>query len=110
MTRVLLAALALVAMTAVAAAEPKTMADAEMNHVTAGLIDPGGINVGLGDISINPAVGPVNVITGVNTNVAASTAVATAVGVFGEQAAAAAQNAQQLSNTLGVGITSSLAQ
>jgi hypothetical protein len=112
MKRVLLAAVAFSTVTMGAAAEPKRMADADMRRITAGFVDQGGLNVGVGDVTVSPTIGPVvvntPVVTNTATNVAVSTAVATAVLAFGDQVSAAASNYDEQVNELGLGVSSSV--
>lgn len=104
MKRVLLATVALGAMTSMAAAEPKRLVDTEMSQVTAGFIGSGEINVG--GVTVNPTIGPVTV----QTNVAVSTAVANAVGVLSTQVEATAANFDELANMANQGVNSSFPQ
>jgi hypothetical protein len=106
MKRVLLATVALGAMTSMAAAEPKRLVDTEMSQVTAGFIGSGEINVGVGGVTVNPTIGPVTV----QTNVAVSTAVANAVGVLSTQVEATAANFDELANMANQGVNSSFPQ
>ena len=103
MRTVLLAAVALSAMTSMAVAEPKRLAEAEMSRITAGFIGDDAVSVDVGGIAVGSTVGPVSV----QTNVAVSTAVATALTVFGNQVAAVAENVDQLGNVASQGVNTS---